>query len=200
VNYLAHLYLSDGSAESVLGSVMGDFVKGPLEGRFSDGVRGAIMLHRKVDSYTDAHPQVRVSRGRMSAARRRFAGIIVDMCYDHFLARHWAEYSSVPLADFARDTYSLLLRQEASLSTETRSAVRRMAEQDWLTSYREPEAIATALNRMSQRLKRENTLAGSVEELMSNYAGLEADFRGFFPDVISLVASTRSDSALASTA
>jgi len=192
VNYLAHLFLSDGSTESVIGSVMGDFVKGPLAGRYSPGLRRAIELHRRIDSYTDAHPQVRASRNRISPARRRFAGIMVDMFYDHFLAARWVEFSGVPLTDFARDVYALLSREEADLTTEMRWVVDRMAAQDWLTSYRDPAAIAEALDRMSRRLKRENTLAGSAEELMSNYAALEADFRSFFPDVIELVASTRS--------
>jgi acyl carrier protein phosphodiesterase len=192
VNYLAHLYLSHGSPEAVIGSVMGDFVKGPLEGRYSDGIRRAIQLHRRIDSYTDAHPQVRTSRNRVSPARRRFAGIMIDMFYDHFLAWNWTAYSSVPLPDFARRAYALLLSEEAMLSPDLRRVIGLMAEQDWLTAYREPAAIDVALNRMSRRLRRENTLAGSAEELMSNYAELAADFQSFFPDVISLVASTPS--------
>jgi acyl carrier protein phosphodiesterase len=197
VNFLAHLFLSDGSPESVIGSVMGDFVKGPLEGRYSDGLRRALQLHRRVDAYTDAHAQVRASRNRISPARRRFAGIMVDMFYDHFLARHWADYCGVPLRDFAREAYAVLLREEACLTAEMRWVAARMAEQDWLTSYRDAGAIGVALERMSKRLRRENTLAGSAEELVANYAALEADFRAFFPDVIGFVASTRSAPAFA---
>jgi acyl carrier protein phosphodiesterase len=185
MNYLAHLYLSDGSPESVLGSLMGDFVKGPLTGRFSAGVRRAIQLHRKIDSYTDAHPQVRASRNRVSPARRRFAGVMVDMFYDHFLAARWDEYSGVPLADFAREAYAVLLRHEGSLTAEMRWVAVRMAEQDWLTAYRDPAAIGEALDRMSRRLRRENPLAGSAEELIANYTELENDFRRFFPNAVS---------------
>jgi acyl carrier protein phosphodiesterase len=198
VNFLAHLFLSDGSPESVVGSVMGDFVKGPLEGRYSDGLRRALRLHRRVDAYTDAHPQVRASRNRVSPARRRFAGIMVDMFYDHFLARHWGDYCGVPLRDFAHGAYAVLLREEAGLTAEMRRVAERMAEQDWLTAYREPEVIAAALDRIARRLRRENTLAGSGEELIANYPAMEADFRRFFPDVMRFVASTRSAPAIAS--
>jgi acyl carrier protein phosphodiesterase len=190
MNYLAHLYLADGSPEAVLGSLMGDFVKGPLEGRFSEGIRRAILMHRRIDTYTDSHARVRVSRARISPARRRFAGIMVDVFYDHFLAMHWAAYSSISLPDFARGIYAVLRHSEAQMSPDMQRVARRMTEQDWLTRYRGLEIVGTALDRMSGRLRRENTLLGSAEELRWHYSELESDFRCFFPDLVTFVGRT----------
>jgi acyl carrier protein phosphodiesterase len=108
MNFLAHLYLADRRPDALLGSLMGDFVKGPLQGRFPPELTRALSQHRKVDAFTDAHPMVRVSRARMPPARRRFAGIMVDVFYDHFLALHWEDYADQPLEAFAHEVYALL--------------------------------------------------------------------------------------------
>ena len=184
MNFLAHLYLADRQPDALLGSLMGDFVKGPLEGRFSAELTRALAQHRKVDAFTDAHPIVRASRGRVAPARRRFAGILVDVFYDHFLALHWEDYADEPLEAFTREVYSLLRTREAILPERLRLIAPRMAQLDWLGSYRRVEAVHVALDRMGERLKRGNALLGAGEELTANYAGLEADFRAFFPEVV----------------
>jgi len=140
--------------------------------------------HRKVDAFTDAHAIVRASRARMAPARRRFAGILVDVFYDHFLALHWADYADQPLEAFAREVYALLRTREAILPERLRRIAPLMAQFDWLTSYRRVEAVHVALDRMGERLKRGNALLGAGAELTANYAGLEADFRAFFPEVV----------------
>jgi acyl carrier protein phosphodiesterase len=184
MNFLAHLYLADRQPDALLGSLMGDFVKGPLEGRFSAELTRALAQHRKVDAFTDAHPIVRASRGRVAPARRRFAGILVDVFYDHFLALHWEDYADEPLEAFTREVYALLRTREAILPERLRLIAPRMAQLDWLGSYRRVEAVHVALDRMGERLKRGNALLGAGEELTANYAGLEADFRAFFPEVV----------------
>jgi acyl carrier protein phosphodiesterase len=183
LNFLAHLYLSDGSDEGLLGSLMGDFVKGPLGDRYPPGITRGIVLHRRIDSFTDAHPVVLRSKARMSVERRRFAGIMVDMFYDHFLARYWDEFSAENLDRFARRAYAVLLREEALLPERLRTMAPFMAQGDWLGSYAEVEAIHTALDRMGRRLKGENRLLGSAAELERHYDALESDFREFLPEV-----------------
>jgi acyl carrier protein phosphodiesterase len=184
MNFLAHLYLAERQPDALLGSLMGDFVKGPLEGRFSPELTRALAQHRKVDAFTDAHPIVRASRGRVAPARRRFAGILVDVFYDHFLALHWEDYADEPLEAFTREVYSLLRTREAILPERLRLIAPLMAQLDWLGSYRRVEAVHVALDRMGERLKRGNALLGAGEELTANYAGLQADFRAFFPEVV----------------
>ena len=115
MNYLAHLYLSEDSPESLLGSIMGDFVKGTIGDRYPLKIKRGIKLHRKIDTYTDSHPTTRASRSLYSPARRRFAGIIVDLCYDHFLYRHWSEFTDVAIDQFICRIYDILIAHRLSL-------------------------------------------------------------------------------------
>ncbi|MGH8677378.1 MAG: ACP phosphodiesterase [Burkholderiales bacterium] len=181
MNYLGHLYLSPPGEDALLGSLLGDFVKGPLDDRYPPAVTRAIALHRKLDSFTDMHPEVRTSKSRISAQRRRYAGIMVDVFYDHFLARRWREFHDEPLATFAAHVYEVLNRRYEELPERLRDMAPYMIRHDWLGSYAEVGSIHCVLNRMSRRLKRENSLLGSADELVANYAHLESDFRAFLP-------------------
>jgi acyl carrier protein phosphodiesterase len=184
VNFLAHAYLAEGSDHAIVGSLMGDFVKGPLGGRYGAELTRALVLHRRIDTYTDAHDVVRQSRHRVSPARRRFAGVLVDVFYDHFLARHWDGYCDVPLERFTAHVYAVLHQHYALLPERLQVIAARMAATDWLASYRHVEAVGSALDRMGGRLKRGNALLRSAEELLAQYDAFEADFRIFFPDVV----------------
>lgn len=183
MNYLAHLYLSEPTEEAWLGSLLGDFVKGPLDGRYGEDVTRAIALHRKIDSFTDAHPLVLQSKLRISPARRRYAGIMMDMFYDHFLAKYWREFHDEPLDEFTARIYAILDRRHATLPERLQRMAPMMAQWNWLASYAQIHSIHTALDRMGQRLKRENRLLNSADELVEHYAELEADFRAFLPEV-----------------
>jgi acyl carrier protein phosphodiesterase len=187
VNFLAHLYLAGPEPQALLGSLMGDFVKGPLAGRYPEPLTRALVLHRRIDSYTDAHPVVLGSRARISAPRRRYAGILVDMFYDHFLARDWAAWSPDPLDRFAARVYALLHEHIELLPERLRSIAPRMAQADWLGSYAQVEAIHEALDRMGERLRRGNALLGAAAELTGAYEALESDFNAFFPELVSFV-------------
>ena len=187
MNYLAHLYLSEPHEEAWLGSLMGDFVKGPLDDRYGREITRGIAIHRKIDVFTDAHPVVLRSKSRMSVMRRRYAGIMVDVFYDHFLARHWQDFHDEPLAEFTGRVYRVLQRYQSVLPERLQRMAPMMMQWDWLGSYADIGSIYTALNRMGQRLKRENRLLNSADELVGNYAQLEADFREFLPDVLRFV-------------
>jgi acyl carrier protein phosphodiesterase len=182
VNYLAHLYVSPPDEDAWLGSLLGDFVKGPLGDRYRGAVGAAIVVHRRLDSYTDAHAAVQRSRSRVSAARRRYAGIMIDMFYDHFLARSWSEFHDEPLDAFSARVYALLERRHAELPERLQFVAPRMAARDWLGSYANTANVARALDGISSRLRRANRLAGAGEELLADYAGFEADFRAFLPE------------------
>jgi len=184
MNYLAHLYLSEPTEEAWLGSLLGDFVKGPLDGRYNEDITRAITLHRKIDTFTDAHPVVLRSKTRVSAGRRRYAGIMIDMFYDHFLAKYWHEFRDEPLGEFSAKIYAVLDRRHNMLPDRLQYMAPRMAQSDWLASYAEVDSIHAALDRMGRRLKRENRLLNSADELLEHYPELEADFRTFMPQVL----------------
>lgn len=187
MNYLAHLYLADDSPEMLIGSILGDFVKGSIGNLYTPEIRNGIQLHRQVDSFTDSHDIVRQSKNIVAPPRRRFAGIMVDLFYDHFLAKQWATYSSIPLYDFSQQVYRVLLESQDILPNALRRILPHMIEQNWLTSYQEISHIARALNGISCRLKRQNSLLNSAEELEWNYSLFEQDFHVFFPELIKFV-------------
>ena len=166
MNFLAHAFLAGPGPADRLGALLGDFVKGALPGALPPDVASGVELHRRIDSFADAHPAFRRSRARVSPARRRYSGIMVDLFYDHFLASHWKSFSDEPLEDFAAGVYTLMAAHEALLPPRLGRILPLMRSQDWLAGYRAPEAVAAALDRMAvHRLTRPNRLAGSGAEL-----------------------------------
>ena len=191
MNYLAHLYLADPTPESLIGNLLGDFVKGRLGDNYNDAITRGILLHRKVDSFSNLHPGARRSRNRISPARRRFAGIIIDIFYDHLLARHWAKFSDVEFSVFVSNAYRVLTENQDVLPRRLNKVLATMVNEDWLRGYLRLENVALSLDRVGQRLKRRNSLQGSIEEINGNYAQLEDDFLAFFPDLIRFAAACK---------
>lgn len=183
MNFLAHLALSPDDEDALLGSLLGDFVKGPLGDRYPGPLGAAIVLHRRVDAFTDAHPRVVASRARVGPAHRRYAGIMIDLYYDHFLARRWDDYHDEPLAQFSARVYALLERRRAELPEGLQFIAPRMAARDWFGSYAEVDNIGRALEGIGRRLRRGNGLMGADADLRRDYAGFEADFAAFYPEV-----------------
>lgn len=180
MNYLAHLHLGGQRPAQLLGSLYGDFVKGRLVGVWPADIEAAIDLHRDIDVFTDSHPLVRQAMARFPAARRRYAGIVLDIFFDHCLARDWASYSAEPLAQFTQRTYQVLTC-EPNLPERLAWVAPRMAAQDWLGSYVDFEVVARVLRGVASRLSRPEKLDGAMEELRELYQPLSEDFRAFYP-------------------
>ena len=187
MNYLAHLYLAEDSPESLIGSIMGDFVKGAIKDRYPLKIKRGIELHRKIDTYTDSHPTTRASRNLYSPARRRFAGIIVDLCYDHFLYRHWSEFTDVALDQFIARSYDILMTHRTAFPARLADMVPVMIREDWLGSYQDLMGVEKALGRLSKRVTNGDRLLGAIEEIKLHYRSLETNFLVFFPDLIHFV-------------
>jgi acyl carrier protein phosphodiesterase len=185
MNFLAHAYLAGPDTAIQLGGLIGDFVKGPLPAGLPEDVAAGVRLHRHIDSFADAHPAFLRSRNRVSAARRRVAGIMVDLFYDHFLALRWAEFAPDSLQARTSALYALMYAQAELLPPRLQEILPRMSGGDWFGSYVSPAAIVETVNRMARhRLSRPALLEGGGEELLANYAGFEADFRAFLPDAL----------------
>jgi acyl carrier protein phosphodiesterase len=192
MNFLAHLYLAGDDPDGIVGHLLGDFVRGRDLEAFPEAVRAGILLHRSIDAFTDAHPVVWESKARISPIYRRYAGPLVDVFYDHFLARDWPRYAAVPLDGFCEELYGLLRREAERLPFPVDGLTQRMIAQDWLRSYQSVDGIGQALGRLSRRVRRENTLAEAASELRAAYEGLEADFERFFPELVAHVESASS--------
>jgi acyl carrier protein phosphodiesterase len=196
MNYLAHAFLSSQSPEAIAGAFLGDFVKGKVGADYAPSVCDAILLHRAIDKFTDTHALTRASCALISPARRRFAPILVDVFYDHFLARHWCDYSDVALTDFTQRIYSALLSQRMTLPPRLQWVAVRMAADDWLGAYGTQSGVAAALGGIARRLaryRRAVALLGSIDELEDNYAALEKNFAEFFPQLRDYVAAHRDE-------
>lgn len=185
MNYLAHLFCSPGSPDSQVGNFIADFVKGSVDGRFPAEVCEGIRHHRKTDAFTDAHEIFAASRRLISRERRRYAGVIIDVLYDHFLTTGWGRYASVGLDEFVGTVYDNLGRHGALLPHPVPVVIGKMVREDWLRSYGTVEGLDRTFRRISGRLKRENALGTAVEELERNYARLEGHFHCFFPQLLS---------------
>lgn len=191
MNYLGHLLLSHATPDAVTGAMLGDFVKGRVPEHYGAAVQAAILLHRDIDRYTDRHPAVVASRALVSVEHRRFAGVLVDIFFDHFLARHWRRYDSRPLPDFARMVYGVLLSRRATFPERLQRIVPFMAADDWLNSYADVAAVDAVLNGIARRFRypeRAHALTTAVGELERNYAKLEQRFSEFFPQVCAFAA------------
>ena len=187
MNYLAHLFLAEDSAESMIGSILGDFIKGQVKDRYPDEIKRGIELHRRIDSYTDSHAMTRACRRLYSPLRRRFAGIIVDLCYDHYLYRHWARFADIPLDRFIARAYTLLKTHQAMLPQRLQTMIPFMVRDDWLGSYRDLGGVEQALGRLSKRVTNGDRLPGAIDEIKHHYPELEKNFLIFFPDLIRFV-------------
>jgi len=182
MNYLAHLHLGGQRPGQLLGSLYGDFVKGRLQGQFAPEIEGAIQLHRSIDVYTDRHPLVDVALSRFSLTRRRYAGIVLDVFFDHCLARDWTLYADRPLALFTSDVYRVL-SSERQLPERLAKIAPHMVANDWLGSYQEFEVLEQVLRGISRRLTRPEELAAAMQELRRLYEPLSEDFRLFYPQL-----------------
>ncbi|MEG0859015.1 MAG: ACP phosphodiesterase [Pseudomonas sp.] len=182
MNYLAHLHLGGQQPEQLLGSLYGDFVKGPLAGRFPLPLEAAIRLHRQIDVFTDSHPLVLQSLARFPRERRRYAGIILDVFFDHCLAVHWQDYADQPLEQFTGRVYQVLAAQP-DLPGRLAQIAPYMAADDWLGSYREFEVLGQVFRGIARRLSRPEGMDGALELVDVLYAPLMDDFRSFYPEL-----------------
>jgi acyl carrier protein phosphodiesterase len=189
VNFLAHLFLSGDNPELLVGNLMGDFVKGRLDGRFPSGIEQGILLHREIDSFAGQNWHFLRSKRRLDQSFGLYRGVLVDLFYDHFLAAHWEDYADVPFSVFISDAWRVLCEHKEFLPDKLQRIIPFMFR-DWLPSYSHIGGIAAVLHRISRfRLKRANRLGEGAEALSMHYGGLHGDFRKFLPELIAFSAS-----------
>ena len=188
MNFLAHALLAGDSPALVVGGVVGDWIKGPLPAGLPEDLARGVALHRAIDTFAETHPAFCASRARMSPARRRYAGVLVDIFWDHLLARDWARYGEEGLGSYCALVYRQIADRRDHLPASSHHALELMAREDWLQSYSGLEGIADVLARMSRRARQPNPLAGGEVEFIAAAEGFERDFRAWLPDAQRFVA------------
>lgn len=188
MNFLAHAFLAGDDPALRVGGVVGDWIKGPLPGILPPDLARGVALHRAIDSFAETHPAFCASRNRVSAGRRRYAGILVDIFYDHLLARDWPTHHPEALTDYCAKLYRQINDRLNALPDHARPAMQLMARENWLHSYNGLEGIADVLARMAQRARQPNPLAGGEVEFSTAPDAFAADFRHFIDDAQDFVA------------
>ena len=194
MNFLAHLFLSGpAAAPTYAGILLGQFIADSVPGRqlenYPPAVQAGIRLHRAIDTFTDQHPVVRRSTQRLrEAGYGKYAGVISDMFLDHILARNFTEFSTETLAGFTRRVYAVLRTHEAEMPPRVQQFFPHLVQHNWLLGYAETEGIRRALSGLSRRASAGSGMETAANELQTNYAAYEADFRAFFPELQAYVA------------
>jgi acyl carrier protein phosphodiesterase len=191
MNVLAHALLAGDDAGLRLGGAMGDFVHGSPDPALPQRVRDGIYLHRAIDTFTDSHPEVRAARERMPAPFRRYAGILLDVWFDHLLARDFGSWSDDPLADFSDRYRAELHAAEAILPEGLKRFLSYMDRHELPAGYAKIDRVAGAFAGLSQRLSRTNPIADGVPVLLAQSAELEHTFAAFFPELRAFASAWR---------
>lgn len=183
MNFLAHIYLSGDNDLIKIGNFMADGIRGKHFERFPPDVQKGIVLHRAIDTFTDAHPIFRESTKRLHGKFHHYSGVIVDVFYDHFLAKNWMRYSTEDLVTFANNFYQSLQDNPEILTDKTKGMLPYMMQYNWLVSYQTVAGIERILTQMDNRIKNNSNLRFSIVDLKFFYTEFEEEFTLFFEEV-----------------
>ena len=183
MNFLSHLYLSRDSEGLLIGNFIADAVKGSTFNNFSLEIQKGILLHRKIDTYTDAHPIVEISKERLRTKYKKYASVIVDIYYDHYLAANWENYSEVSLDHYTKNVYSLIEKHKHTFPLKSQLFTKYMLEYNILSAYAHFEGIEKVLQGMSRRASFVSNMEHAIHDLKEHYPLFEIEFKEFFPEL-----------------
>ena len=183
MNFLAHIYLSGDNDLLKIGNFMADSIRGNSYENYSGDLKKGILLHRFIDSFTDAHPIYRQSKHRLHEKYGHYSGVIMDIVYDHFLAKNWSNYSNVALEKYAENFYLLLKNNFEILTDKTQGMFPYMVARNWLVSYASIEGLEMILFQMDHRTKNRVSMQNAIVELQQYYTEFEEEFTLFFEDL-----------------
>jgi len=188
MNYLAHIYLSYNQPELQIGNFIADSVKGQDHTNYSENIQKGILLHRKIDSFTDKHHLVKNCKRKFSFYGH-YSGVITDIIFDHFLAKNWVTYHDISLDIFTNDFYHLLQKNKNILPPRVQQFFPVMKHHNWLFKYKTTAGISDILYQMNMRTRNISKMNYSIIELLENYDFLEKEFTLFFKELEKFVLS-----------
>lgn len=184
MNYLAHLYLSQDNGLSKAGNLMADFLKQADLSIQPKAVLAGIENHKATDKFTDNHPVITNLRTEFDPAFRRFVPIMLDVSFDHMLAKSWQDYHELELTEFTKRAHQQLAQAEQYMPDIMRNRLRGMSEHEWLASYVSTDTIDKTLISISNRIRFENNLDQSYSEVIKQYEIIDETFQSFFPELV----------------
>lgn len=183
MNFLAHLYLSKNNKNILIGNFISDAVKGKKYQNYPDEIKVGILLHREIDTFTDTHPIVRKSMHRLHERYGHYDGVIIDILYDHFLAKNWNQYSEIPLEIYAQNVYEFLSENSDTFPEELQKLLPSMIQYNWLVNYASLEGIERVLGGMNKRTKGISKMDLAIGDLKLYYTEFEDDFTAYFKEL-----------------
>ena len=183
MNFLAHFHLAWPDDGLVVGGLEGDYLKGPLRGTLPTHIEAGVRLHRAIDAYTDSHPIIQELRREFPEQLRRYAGILIDLSFDHYLSQHWARFSALSLQRFNSDIYRALDAHDATMSDGARRMLARMIEHDILSLYGDWNTVIVTAARIGQRFQRHNPFVDIEQALEPTRPAIEHAFLNFYPQL-----------------
>ena len=183
MNFLSHLYLSGDSEGLLIGNFIADSVKGSTFNNFSPEIQKGILLHRKIDSFTDAHPIVEISKTRLRPKYKKYASVIVDIYYDHYLAVNWENYSNKSLDQYTKGIYFIIEKHKHTFPLKSQMFTKYMLEYNILSAYAHFEGIEKVLQGMSRRASFVSNMEYAIHDLKEHYPLFETEFKEFFPEL-----------------
>ena len=187
MNFLAHLFLSGKDQDTIIGNFIGDSVNGSDFNNYPVSIKNGILLHRKIDYFTDNHPAVYKSKIRLRPKYRKYAPVIVDVFYDYFLAENWEKYHDEPLNTYTQRIYSILTNQKQIFPKKSVKMLPYMIAGNWLYNYKEIKGIEWALKGMSRRTIFNSNMETAHIELKRDKKQYQKEFNEFFPELINYV-------------
>ena len=183
MNFLAHIYLSGDDELVTIGNFIADGIRGKDYKKYPTKIQTGILLHREIDTYTDAHTTVRKSTKRLHKNYSHYSGVIVDILYDHFLAKNWKDYSDIPLSKYVDNFYDSLENNFEILPLRIQKMIPYMIADNWLLSYASIEGIAKVLDGMNRRTLNKSKMNNAINELNIFYEDFEKEFTSFFKEL-----------------
>lgn len=183
MNYLAHTVLAQRNMLSVTGNLLGDFCKGLDLSTLHPELQAGVINHRAVDKFTDHHPLVKQARLCFSPQRRRFAGIALDVLFDHFLILHWPRFMPFDFASYKTNLYQQLAQADAVMPETMQYTMRKLRLHDWLEQYAIEDKVYKALDNIAARIRFSHQFYGAGEDIRQHYDDLQQTFLQFFPQL-----------------
>jgi acyl carrier protein phosphodiesterase len=187
MNFLAHFYLSCQDESLMIGNFLGDYLRNPQVKALPERVQAGVYLHRRIDSYTDRHPEVLKGVRRLYKRHSKYAPVIVDVFYDYLLSVNWATYSKEPLEQFIKKVYRQLEANISLMPSPVSEFVPRMIADNWLQAYCTHNGIAYTFRRLRRRTSKPQLLDGAIDSLAQDFHDLNTEFNRFFPELIHFV-------------
>ena len=189
MNFLAHIYLSGDSRELLIGNFIGDYVKGKDYEKYPPAIQEGILLHRKIDWFTDDHVVTKQAKQLVRSQYGLYAGIVIDIFYDHYLSANWDQYCDMPLREYVRNRYRILDSGFSMFPVGVKTWFPYFIKSNWLEAYTSFHGLIMVFKRMSYRTSLPDYSEYAVEQLRENYEEMEAYFNEFFRDIRTFVGS-----------